>query len=202
MNEIIISLIKWYNSILAHPDQKRSHLTIQARYYLPDIGKHFDNFHCGFYLSCTCCQHASKMLAKCPNVKDFRKVVSFCNIFSKTDTKIPCWSCVGLRSTDRPSFMKEENPLQTSKKSFGNLIWFLHKKCTCKSRIFVIINSKLKLKKVKQSLTPKIALQMHHICWHAHTFPHLPLVPPLIPFLLNFSFFCKIEAHKKIWGDT
>ncbi len=35
--------------------------------------------------------------------------------------------------------------------------------------------------------------------------PHLisPLFPPcspLIPFLLHFSFFCKFEAHKKIWG--
>ncbi len=31
--------------------------------------------------------HVTDMLAKCPNVEDSQKIMSFCNILSKTDTK-------------------------------------------------------------------------------------------------------------------
>ncbi len=43
--EMVIHLIKWYHCILACPGQKWSRMTIQARYYHPDIWKHVDNVH-------------------------------------------------------------------------------------------------------------------------------------------------------------
>ncbi len=46
--EVVISLIKWYYCILAHPGWKRSRITIQARYYHTDIRKHVNIFHCDF----------------------------------------------------------------------------------------------------------------------------------------------------------
>ncbi len=47
----MIPLIKWYHCILAHPGQKQSRMTIQARCYHLDIQKYVNNFHCDF------CQH-------------------------------------------------------------------------------------------------------------------------------------------------
>ncbi len=46
---MVILLIKWFHSILANPGCKRYCMTIQARYYHPDICKHVDNFHCNYY---------------------------------------------------------------------------------------------------------------------------------------------------------
>ncbi len=48
---MVIPLIKWFHLILAHPSCKQSCMTIQARYYHPDIRKHIDFFHCNY------CQH-------------------------------------------------------------------------------------------------------------------------------------------------
>ncbi len=45
---MVIPLIKWYHCILAHPGQKWSRVTIQARYYHQDIWKYVNNFCCDF----------------------------------------------------------------------------------------------------------------------------------------------------------
>ena len=45
---MVLPLIKWYHCILAHPGRKWSRMTIQARYYHPDIRKQVDNFHCEY----------------------------------------------------------------------------------------------------------------------------------------------------------
>ncbi len=50
--EIVLSLIMWFNSILAYPGCKSSRMTIQTRYYHPDIRRLVDNFHCD-YCQCT-----------------------------------------------------------------------------------------------------------------------------------------------------
>ncbi len=44
-------LFKLYYTVLVHPGLKRSWMTIQARYYHPDIRKHVDKIHCDY------CQH-------------------------------------------------------------------------------------------------------------------------------------------------
>ena len=45
---MVIPLIKCYHCILAHPGWKQSRMTIQARYYHPDIQKQVNNFHCEY----------------------------------------------------------------------------------------------------------------------------------------------------------
>ncbi len=82
-------------------------------------------------------------------------------------------------------------------------VWFnsYMKNCICKLRTSLLLIPKLKFKEATWSLTPKIASQLHHICRHACNSPHLPLAPPLILFLLHFSFFAKMKLIKKIWGD-
>ncbi len=62
--------------------------------------------HNTFKLSCTCRRHVSKMLAKCPNVADYRKIVSFRDILSETDTIFARRTCVRRRTKDRPNLMK------------------------------------------------------------------------------------------------
>ncbi len=60
---MVIPLIKWYHSILAHPGCKCSRMTIQARYYHPDMGKHVDDFHCDF---CQCVKTPCKGMGLIP----------------------------------------------------------------------------------------------------------------------------------------
>ncbi len=60
---MVISLMKWYHCLLAHPGCKQSRMTIQARYYHPDIWKHVNNFHCDF---CQCVEIPPKGMGLLP----------------------------------------------------------------------------------------------------------------------------------------
>ncbi len=62
--EMVLPLIKWYHCILAHPGRKRSRMTIQARYYHPDIWKQVDNFHCEY---CQCVKIPCKGMGLLPD---------------------------------------------------------------------------------------------------------------------------------------
>ena len=43
---MILPTIKWFHQILGHPGNKRMRLTLQARYYHPELRRHIDRFSC------------------------------------------------------------------------------------------------------------------------------------------------------------
>ncbi len=72
------------------------------------------------YMLLSTCRQKS---AKCPNVKDSQKIVLFCNILSKTDTKFAHQTCVSWRTKDRPTLMKvSEFPKNLSKIYFHSSV--------------------------------------------------------------------------------
>ncbi len=47
--EMVVPLIKWFHTILAHPGLKCSRMTLQAHYYHLDIWQQVDKFHCDYF---------------------------------------------------------------------------------------------------------------------------------------------------------
>ncbi len=61
--EMVVPLIKWYHSILVHRGCKQTRMTLQPRYYHPDIRCHVDKFHCD---SCQCIKIPCKGMGLLP----------------------------------------------------------------------------------------------------------------------------------------